>query len=149
MNKLQALLTGEVEPGLYRFVHKGRYARLCHDVTQANWRCFGVDGRAVTDKASFLQACAAALKFPDSFGHNWDALEDSLNDLSWLELEDAKGFIIIIDDADHFAKAQPDEWAIARDVLAGAVLTRRRTGPPLNVLLRGASAIAASGLEEL
>ncbi|GLZ34008.1 hypothetical protein Lesp02_61960 [Lentzea sp. NBRC 105346] len=32
-----------------------------------------------------IAAIAAALSFPDWFGHNLDALYDSLTDLSWLE----------------------------------------------------------------
>jgi hypothetical protein len=34
-------------------------------------------------KADLLSTLARALHFPDSFGHNWDALVDSLSDLSF------------------------------------------------------------------
>lgn len=36
-------------------------------------------------KAGMLESIAAALDFPEWFGGNWDALEDSLTDLSWRE----------------------------------------------------------------
>jgi hypothetical protein len=35
-------------------------------------------------KRALLQWYAANLQFPDYFGDNWDALEESLRDLSWL-----------------------------------------------------------------
>jgi RNAse (barnase) inhibitor barstar len=41
-------------------------------------------GEAVTSRHEAMQAIAAALSFPDWFGHNLDALYDSLTDLSWL-----------------------------------------------------------------
>jgi RNAse (barnase) inhibitor barstar len=34
--------------------------------------------------ASLLQAVSAALRFPDYFGENWDALDDCLKDMAWL-----------------------------------------------------------------
>ena len=40
-----------------------------------------LDGTKITDKQSFLKEIAIALKLPDWFGHNWDALEDCLRDL--------------------------------------------------------------------
>jgi len=43
-----------------------------------------IDLAGCTDKATLLARFAAALHFPDWFGHNWDALSDCLTDLSWL-----------------------------------------------------------------
>ena len=38
----------------------------------------------VSTKDELLRRLAEALRFPDYFGHNWDALSDCLRDLSWL-----------------------------------------------------------------
>jgi len=46
------------------------------------------------DKAPLLKTMASALGFPDWFGHNWDALEDCLTDLSW---RDAPGHVLLIE----------------------------------------------------
>ena len=46
------------------------------------------------DKAQLLKNIASALGFPDWFGHNWDALEDCLTDLSW---RDAPGYVLLIE----------------------------------------------------
>jgi hypothetical protein len=43
-----------------------------------------VDLAGVQEKSELLARIASAMKFPDSFGMNWDALADSLRDLSWL-----------------------------------------------------------------
>jgi RNAse (barnase) inhibitor barstar/catechol 2,3-dioxygenase-like lactoylglutathione lyase family enzyme len=41
-----------------------------------------LDTRGAHDKATFLEACARSLDFPSYFGHNWDALADSLGDFA-------------------------------------------------------------------
>ena len=60
-------------------------------------------------KAELLKNMASALGFPDWFGHNWDALEDCLTDLSW---RDAPGHVLVIENA------QPgDDLGVLLDVL--------------------------------
>ena len=49
---------------------------------------------AFAHKAALLNNLASALGFPDWFGHNWDALEDCLTDLSW---RDAPGYVLLIE----------------------------------------------------
>ncbi|BDH58827.1 barstar family protein [Tsukamurella sp. PLM1] len=41
-------------------------------------------GSRMRTKAALLDEVSAALQFPLDFGANWDALADSLGDLSWL-----------------------------------------------------------------
>ncbi len=38
----------------------------------------------IQSKAALLDALFVALRFPDYFGGNWDALDECIRDLSWL-----------------------------------------------------------------
>jgi hypothetical protein len=142
-DRFTELLSGKVKPGIYRLVLHDSREHLCANAEVAGWRCYHIDGAQVSDKAAFLRTVAAALRFPAYFGHNWDALEECLRDLSWEHPEKAKGILIIYSDVDRFAKAQPDEWKIAHDILLSAIAAWRKTSPPLVVLLRGANTTAA------
>jgi RNAse (barnase) inhibitor barstar len=55
------------------------------------------DLAAVRDKEKMLDCIAKALRFPEWFGHNWDALADSLMDMGWLP---AAGYVVILDHCD-------------------------------------------------
>ena len=60
------------------------------------------------EKEKLLREIAAALRFPDWFGQNWDALEDCLTDLSWL---DADACVLV------FEQAKPgDDFGVLVDV---------------------------------
>ena len=64
---------------------------------------------AFSDKGQLLKNLAIALGFPDWFGHNWDALEDCLTDLSW---RNAPGYVLL------FENAKPgDELGVLLDIL--------------------------------
>ena len=47
--------------------------------------CLIVVPAGIETKADLLNFLACAFPLPDYFGHNWDALEECLGDLSWLE----------------------------------------------------------------
>ena len=84
--------------------------------TQAMWRTVPVDLLAARDKHKFLSAIAGALRFPDYFGHNWDAFYDCL-----LEIEHGgRGTLIVLRSASDFARAEPDEFAAAMGALTDA-----------------------------
>lgn len=60
-----------------------------HDIT--GFRAPGayiarLEGR-LRHKAELLRGLTKSLRFPNYFGHNWDALEECLRDLSWLDNE--------------------------------------------------------------
>jgi Barstar (barnase inhibitor) len=60
---------------------------------------------------------AEALEFPDYFGHNWDALEESLADLEWLP---AKGYVLLFTEAELILPDDEDEFATFLEVLNDA-----------------------------
>ncbi|TCJ13861.1 barnase inhibitor [Parasulfuritortus cantonensis] len=90
-------------------------------------------GRRLTGKPAMLEAVAEAFACPDYFGANWDALEDSLGDLSWL----AGPIGLVIEAADLPAAAAPDSWPVLLDILGDVSRSWRGAGRPFAVFLRG------------
>ncbi len=77
-------------------------------------------------------ALADALRFPDWAGHNWDAVEDCLTDLSWLP---AGPRLLIIDGLPGQALRAP-AWAdMVVELAATAVRWWARTPTPLTVVV--------------
>jgi hypothetical protein len=74
------------------------------------------------DKEKLLKNIAAALAFPAWFGHNWDALEDCLTDLSWRE---AQGYVLLFDDP-----RPGDELGVLTDVLRSSAESWAGRGKP-------------------
>jgi len=72
MSKLLERLQDPVRSGVYRVTRSDAIDEVMRDAAQIDLK----DGDA-------LRAIAKALRFPDWFGGNWDALEDCLGDLSW------------------------------------------------------------------
>jgi hypothetical protein len=95
-----------------------------------------LNGEAAGTRIGFFTEIARVWRFPDYFGHNWDAVYDCLTDMSW---SPAQGFVLVIDGFDHLATNQPEQWAIGlRDACAfWKSLTR-----PMYVLLVGPNDLA-------
>jgi len=80
-----------------------------------------LDLDGVTDKAGLMDRCARALRLPDWFGRNWDALADSLSDRTlWPEGAAERGLLLVVRDWRPYAKARPDEWETAQEIFAEA-----------------------------
>lgn len=67
---------------------------------------FVVDLAGAEDKAALLERTAAALHFPDWFGHNWDAWFDCLADLSWVA--PAEGYLVLLLHARDLRQSSPE-----------------------------------------
>jgi hypothetical protein len=132
MNALEPIFK-QGQGGLYRWLSPAPPGDLARAVRRRGWRFFYLDGRQVHSKASFLRAAAAAMDFPAYFGHNWDAFEESVNDLTWAP---AAGYVLLYDHLWRFACEQPDAWAVARAILQAACEQWAGQGTPLVVLLR-------------
>jgi len=103
---------------------------------KAGFAYFHVDGKNITRKEQLLNAVATALHLPKSFGHNWDALEESLVDLDM----ESDGFVILYDHIDGLMAAHPDQMETLVEILRDAVSSWKEDGTPMAVLLSGAKA---------
>ena len=105
-------------PGLYRVDGEVEADRLRDGLADPNLAVFNLPGETITDKPSFLAACATAFRFPPTFGRNWDALADLLGDLEWAK---AARYVVIYHDPARFAQASPSDWAMALDIFRDTV----------------------------
>lgn len=88
-----------------------------------------VDGAA--DRSALLTGVARALRFPAYFGHNLDALDECLADLSWLPEGPVE---LVWADADLLA-ADPDTHQTVMGILESAIDARASGPRPLHVVL--------------
>ena len=100
-------------------------------VKQKGSKIFYLDGREICDKPSFLRKIATVMQFPDYFGQNWDALDECITDLDWFS---AERYVLIYAQPDVFAKAAPQEWEIAYEILQSAVTYWQATDTPMDIL---------------
>jgi hypothetical protein len=94
-----------------------------------------LDGTEVTDRAAFLESCDEAFELPEWFGMNWDALEECLADL---DHEGLSGVVVVWSGWGELAEAAPVDFAVALDVLSGAVRGWSADGMRGGLLLLGA-----------
>lgn len=76
-----------------------------------------IDLRNCHGKLQVMEALAANLQFPPSFGKNWDALADYLSDLSWLASD---AFILCFSHADHYRDANEEDFKTLIEILEEA-----------------------------
>lgn len=134
MSKLQRALKQAQIPGIYRFDSEASGEFLQNEAARSGWKLYVLDGAKISDKKSFLDKIARAMKFPEYFGKNWDALDDCLTDL---EGTSVKGYILLFENPRRFMKSSPAEWAVAADVFKTAMGFWSDQKIPFYVLLRG------------
>jgi hypothetical protein len=101
-----------------------------------------IDLAAVRDKAELLAAFAAALAFPPTFGSNWDAFADSLQDLSWRR---ERGYVLHLGGAGALSRAAPGDWATALEILVASATFWKDRGIVFIVLADGVAGLPEFG----
>ncbi len=107
--------------GVYRTPSDVASLRTAAGAAGARWT--GIALLQARGKRAVLNAFARSLQFPDSFGGNWDALADCLQDLSWLP---EKGWVLALRGAADFAAAKSAEHAVLMGVLGDTAEYWRR-----------------------
>ncbi len=131
MTLLTEVLAGTAAPGVYEIDDNTEPAVIGNLIAERGWQLFRLDGVGVSDKATFLAAIAAACDFPEWFGNNWDALADSLGDLSWAP---AAGYVLLYEH--HVGYESSPEWSMVVSILEETTQRWERAGVPFFVLLR-------------
>lgn len=128
------ILTGHRPPGVYTWpVGRKEAVRGVAEAERRGRRVFWLDVHGVRDKREFFARCADEFVLPSYFGHNWDALQDSLRDLSWAPAN--CGYLVLYDHWRELADADPEAHRTLLDVFAAAVEHWRDTTTPLSVLI--------------
>src|SRR3979409_572628 len=91
------------------------------EAKKAELAWFDVNLAGVAGKREFLAACARSLRFPKSFGRNWDALADCLKDLY-------ADSVVNLRDGAAFGAAAPDDCATALEILQDAATYWKERG---------------------
>ncbi len=127
--------------GVYHIPLKGM-AKLLAAAEKSGFAVIRIDLSVVRDKVSLFERLAAALEFPEWFGHNWDALADCLGDLSWLP---ADGYLLLLEHSDAFRASQGGDFATMLQILAAAAEAWRGERVPFWVLVD----LHANGIADL
>ncbi len=138
---IDRLAAGEITPGIYRMDMSLRPTAICHRVSAHGLACCYLDGSRVVDKRMLLEETAKAMAFPDYFGHNWDALEECMTELTWIEGE---GCVLLYDHVALLAAQHAEVWATFYAILQSAVAYWQERSRPFSVLLRNTGAIEQS-----
>ena len=103
----------------------------------ASFAYFHIEGKNIARKEQLLNHVATVLQFPNHFGQNWDALEECLTDLEWV---DGDGYVIYYDHIDGLLGTHPDQFETLVEILRDAVASWKADGTAMVVLLSGTKA---------
>ncbi len=100
---------------------------------QAQFSLFEVDMAQLQSKGEFLAELARAIRAPDWFGGNWDAMADALNDLSW---QPAAGYILVLHNSGDQQLLPVRDYSIMQEILLDTVVFWKAEGKPFWIFFR-------------
>ena len=117
--------------GAFDSVHFSESAPGAAALDAAGIRVAALDGAAIGGKQDLMAALSDSLDLPDWFGGNWDALDESLRDLSWLE---ADGHVLVVEGGDVLWRRQPELAGTLVSVWTGAAASWAAKGIPFHLV---------------
>ncbi|RFC37505.1 MAG: Barstar (barnase inhibitor) [Candidatus Nitrotoga sp. SPKER] len=116
MDNLSLRLKDVREAGVYRL--GCRLDELDAAVLEADCVLFEVDLTGIEGKEKFIAAIAQAVCVPNWFGRNWDALADTLRDLSW---QPSCGYVLLLRNDNGTLGMAAEDHNIAMEIFADTV----------------------------
>ncbi len=87
--------------------------------------------RVIRSKQKLFAILADRLRFPGYFGWNWDALEECLQDLSWLS---PNRRVVLVHESLPFGQHSENRETYL-EILRDSLAERRTNSPPLSIVL--------------
>ena len=130
MSDIASELTNAAKGGVYRLTCDPLAIERNADASRL--AVYHIDIRHVHDKTGFMAHVSTALRFPEYFGRNLDALHDCLTDLDWLAEGDHPwaGFVLVFANAKDFAAGHRQDFEDCLAVMRSAAEYWRETGKP-------------------
>ncbi len=75
------------------FISQDEWNALREKVQNSSLTLIEANAASISNDSDLFAVLAQALKFPDYFGNNWDALDECLGDLEWWP---AKGYVLLL-----------------------------------------------------
>ena len=130
VNPIAPDLTVAAPSGL-RSVHFTERAPNPEIAAENDIRLIELDGTKIADKEALMAAISEGFEFPDYFGGNWDALDEVLRDMGWLE---AKGYAIVMEKGEAFWRHDADLAGKLVKAWTDAAGTWIEKGVPFNLV---------------
>jgi len=118
--------------GVYA-VAAGAVDRTQAALSAAVW--LDADLARVQDKLILLQTLGRATRFPGTFGDNWDALADVLQDLSWCP---ADAYVLHVAHAAFARQALGEEWRTFLEIVSESAMYWKSRGKTFVALVEDA-----------
>jgi len=123
---LQHVLTNTAQAGVYHLPQTDRQQII--DAAKAKgFATFRVNLAKAGNKDQLLAGIAKAMKFPEWFGHNFDALADCLADMTW---KPAEGYLVLLEHCDGIHGNAEADFVTTLQVFERAANEWREEGIP-------------------
>jgi hypothetical protein len=130
----KAALPAPALSGVYHAPAHVAAVRESLDKSGARW--LEIDLSKTRTKADLMAALGQAIAVPADFGHNWDALADALQDLSW---QSASAYVLHVRECAAASRALGSDWAILLEILAESAMYWKRRRKAFVVLVDDAA----------
>jgi RNAse (barnase) inhibitor barstar len=111
--ELVALLAASDQAGAY-FADAHDREDLVEAANALQYAVVPIDLRDCDDGRLAAARIAEALRFPEWFGANWDALADCLSDLSWWP---SAGYVLVLEHASQWRAQDRESFDIVLEIL--------------------------------
>lgn len=124
--QLQVILADADKAGVYHLPHMDKKL-VAAAAKAAGLAAFRVNLAKAGDKEHLLKAIAKSLKFPEWFGHNFDALADCLADMAW---QPADGYVVVLEHCDGIHGKAEDDFVSVLNIFEQTATDWREQGVP-------------------